>query len=135
MKYLNKLALLSLVAVYGAQACFVTVVNDTQQAYTVHKTGDNSEAIVLEPGDETVFGNKSNKANFVVVEAEKRVRQEKCGMTDAEEAEKKDKTIHVSHILTGNLCDNLNDLFVIETNDEQNQEQSQPKKSSCGCKG
>ncbi len=135
MKYLNKLALLSFVAVYGAQACFVTVLNDTDKAYTLHKTGDNSEAIVLEPGQETVFGNKSNKANFVVVEAQKRVHQEKCGMTDAEEAQKKDKTLHISCILADNLCDDLNDLFVIEANNDQNQEIAQPKKSSCGCKG
>ncbi len=133
MKYLNKLALLSFVAVYGAQACFVTVVNDTDKAYTVHKTGDSSEAIVLEAGDETVFGNKSNKANFVVVEAQKQIHQEKCGMTDAEEAQKKDKTLHISCILADNLCDNLNDLFVIEAHNEQ--VQTQPKKSSCGCKG
>lgn len=148
MKYLNKMVLLSILAVFGAQACFVTIVNDSGQVVRLHTAKDASDARLLNPGQETVFGNKTTKADFVVAIQQGgqwknvlRVHQEKCGMTDAEEAEKKDKSLLLSAIFAGDLGEELNDLFAIEAYSEKAlvQEAATPqapaKKSSCGCKG
>lgn len=138
MKRTATMLTLSLLIASSMQACFVTVTNDTDEAVMLYDANSPQEAgRLVNPNEQTVFGNKTTKADFVLAQKidgtwSKRLQitQTMCGMTEEEEREKKDKFIDVSGILNRDLGE-VNDFFTVEDYDQS----ARPAKTTaCGCK-
>lgn len=143
MKRIYTMLTLNLLIFSAAQACFVTVTNDTDQEimlYDVNKPEEAGRAVGA--GKQTVFGNKETKADFVLAQKQGcgrwkknlRVTQIMCGMTEEEENKKEDKFVNVSGILSGNLGEEMADFFEIEDFVETENGMPEKKDTSCGCK-
>lgn len=142
MKRTYTMLILSLLVAGAAQACFVTVTNDTDQEVMLYDINNpEEEGRLVGAGEKTVFGNKTTKADFILAEKQGcgrwkknyRITQVMCGMTEEEENKKEDKFVNVSGILNQDLGEEMADFFEIE--DFVETEDGPAKKdTSCGCK-
>ena len=145
MKYINNLlslSLFSLLVTFNAQACFVTVTNDTGEAVMLFDINNpEEEGRLVAASEKTVFGNKTTKADFILAQKQScgrwkknlRITQVMCGMTEEEENKKEDKFVNVSGILNRDLGEEMADFFEIE-NFVETQDGPAKKDTSCGCK-
>jgi hypothetical protein len=141
-KIMRSIVTLSMLIAVSAQACFVTVTNDSGQSVILYDLNSpEAGGKKVEVGEVAVFGNKTTKADFVLAQMQNgewrktlHIMQTMCGMTEEEEKEKKDKFLSISEILAGELNADVEAFFEIAAYNAS-QEASMPEKktSSCGC--
>ena len=143
MKIKMMIVTLVLCAHTGLFACKNIVINDTQEHYYVreYRDGTPNNWIMLSHGQEQEFGSKKqmpvfgvgqqdngNVVEFVVVE------QLACGVSDAAKKEKADKKVHLSHVIAGQMPDNLAPIYTLHDPQEMQTAKPAEKKAGCGCK-